>query len=108
MKLIFASAVLAAISYAVAVDGDNEEMPLEKLYKVSPKYLRRNGKRFDRDIEAHRVDYDQLTREECREGAMAYDKYCHGVTKRFRNVDWRNVRDSDGEDHECAYSDEPS
>ena len=39
---------------------------------------------------------------------MAFDEYCHDTKKGKRFGDWRNVRDPDGEDHECAYSEDPS
>ena len=106
MKLTLAIVALAALADAIGVDGDKD--PLEILWKKTPRDLRRNGTRFDRDIEANRVDYDELAREECKEGAMAFDDICHGVKNDKKFVDWRNERDSDGEDHECAHSDEPS
>ena len=109
MKSALAIAILAALSSALAVDGAiAEETPLKELLKKLPKDLRRNGTRVDRDIEANAADYDQLAREECKAGAMAFDEYCHDTAGGKRFGDWRNVRDPDGEDHECAYSEEPS
>ena len=105
MKLALAIVALASLADALAV---GEKDPLQRWYTRAPRNLKRKGTRFDRDIEANRVDYDQLAREECKAGAEAFDEYCHGVTNDKKYADWRNGRDSDGEDHECAHSDEPS
>ena len=106
MKLTLAIVALVALADAIAVDGGRD--PADKAWTKKPRGLRRNGTQFDRNTEANRVDYGQLARKECIAGAMAFDDVCLGVKNDKRYVDWRNERDPDGEDHECAYSDEPS
>ena len=66
-------------------------------YRIRPMSLREQW--VERDIDAY--NYESIDRDWCRNGAQAFDMYCHGRQNPHRYADYRNQ-----ETGECDYQDE--